>query len=55
MVGHTIGHGHMAAAKHCYSMSLGTFCHSLEHISDLCDMVEVGDHFRVDCTSILYI
>jgi hypothetical protein len=45
----------MVAAKHCYSMSLGTICHSLEHISDHHDMVEVGDRFRVDCTSILYV
>ena len=32
----------MVAAKHCYSMSLGTMFHSLEHISDLYDMVEGG-------------
>ena len=36
--------GRMVAAKHCYSMSLGTFCRNLEHISDHYDMVEVGDH-----------
>jgi len=27
----------------------------LEHISDHYDMVEVGDHFSGDCTSILYV
>jgi hypothetical protein len=32
----------MIAAKYCHSMSLGTMCHSLEHISDHHDMVEVG-------------
>ena len=46
---------HMDAAKHYYSMLLGTMCHSFEHISVHYDMVEVGDHFRVDCTSILYV
>jgi hypothetical protein len=45
----------MVAAKHCFSMLLGTMCHSLEHISDHYDMVEVEDHFRVDCTSIVYV
>ena len=48
--------GHMVVAKHSYSMLLGTtMCHSLEHIWDQYDMVEVGDHFRVVCTFILYI
>ena len=49
--------GYIFAAKHCYGMALGTMFHSLEHILDHYDMVEVevGDPFRVDCTSILYI
>ena len=50
-----VGSGHMVAAKHCYSMLLGTMCHSLEYIRDYYDMVEVGDHFRVDCSSILHV
>ena len=45
----------MVAAQHCYSMSLGTMFQSLEHISDHYDTVEVGDHFRVDYTFILYV
>ena len=45
----------MVADKHWYSMLLGTVCHSLEHISVHDDMVEAGDHFRVDYTSILYV
>jgi hypothetical protein len=45
----------MVVAKHSYSMLLGTMCHSSEHIRDQYDMVEVGDHFTVDYTSILYI
>ena len=43
----------MVADKHYFSILMVPMCHSLENIADHYGMVEVGDHIRVDCASIV--